>query len=257
MLEYAGRGDGGGIVMARLTVEDQDRGSWVFHSDEAEAAAPGRAVRGRPARVVVVADGAPPAEARLRAERARADALVCADGGVRWVWAAGLVPDLVVGDLDSLPEWARERLPAEAIRHDPGTEDNDLEKTLRAVYARWGETAEVALLGAGPHQGRSDHALANLGVLLARPHRRIQWVDDAGRMVALGAGRLTADDAVGAVLSVLPWAGDGATVSEVGVHYPLDEEHLVLGGRGVSNEIGDETASVEVHRGAALVWIGV
>lgn len=242
--------------MARLTIEDRDRGTWVVHDDEAQPPAGARPGAGAAPRVIVLADGFPPPEERLRAERARADALVCADGGLRTAWAAGLVPDLVVGDLDSLPAWARERLPAGVIRHAPGAEDNDLEKALRAVYEGWGAATEIALLGAGPDQGRSDHALANLGVLLAAPHRRIQWVDAAGRMVALRDGRLTIDDAVGAILSVLPWSPDGATVSEVGVHYPLDEERLLLGGRGVSNEIGDETAVVEVHTGVALVWIG-
>jgi thiamine pyrophosphokinase len=243
--------------MARLTIEDRDRDSWVFYDDDEERQAAARPVAGAAPRIVVLAGGFPPPEDRLRAERARADALVCADGGLRTAWAAGLVPDLVVGDLDSLPGWAHERLPAGVIRHEPGAEDNDLEKALRAVYARWGAAAEIALLGAGPDQGRSDHGLANLGVLLAEPHRRIVWVDAAGRMVALRDGRLTADDAVGAILSVLPWSAGGATVSEVGVHYPLDEARLLLGGRGVSNEIGDETAAVEVHQGVALVWIGV
>jgi thiamine pyrophosphokinase len=243
--------------MARLIIEDRDRGSWAFHDDETGRPGLGPGVPGAAPRILVLAGGFPPPAARLRTERARADALVCADGGVRAAWAAGLAPDLVVGDLDSLPDGARERLPVGVIRHEPSAEDNDLEKALRAVYGRWGAAAEIVLLGAGPDQGRSDHALANLGVLLAEPHRRIQWVDAAGRMVALRDGRLTADDAVGAILSVLPWSAAGATVSEVGVHYPLDEEHLRLGGRGVSNEIGDETATVEVHAGAALVWIGV
>jgi thiamine pyrophosphokinase len=243
--------------MARITVEDRDRGTWVVCDDETQRPDRVRPAPGAAPRIVVLADGFPPPEERLRAERARADALVCADGGVRAAWAAGLVPDLVVGDLDSLPAWARERLPAEVIRHEPGTEDNDLEKALRAVYARWGSGAEIALLGAGPDQGRSDHALANLGVLLAEPHRRIQWVDAAGRMVALRDGRVTVNDSVGAVLSVLPWSPAGATVSEVGVHYPLAEEPLLLGGRGMSNEIGDDSAVVELHAGVALVWIGI
>ena len=76
-------------------------------------------------------------------------------------------------------------------------------------------------------------------------------------MIALRHGKLIVEDAVGATLSVLPWSLHGAVVSEIGLHYPVDEELLLLGGRGVSNEVGDETAWVEVHEGVALVWIGV
>ena len=113
------------------------------------------------------------------------------------------------------------------------------------------------LLGAGGDRGRADHAIANLGVLVAEPHRRIQQVDGEGRLVALRQGKLAIEDAVGATVSVLPWSLHGAVVSEVGLHFPLDEERLLLGGRGISNEVGDETALVEVHEGVALIWIGV
>jgi thiamine pyrophosphokinase len=206
---------------------------------------------------VIVAGGSPPPEERLRAEVERSDALVCADGGFRAAWAAGLLPEMVVGDLDSTPPWARERLADGALFRDARADSNDLEKALERVYTRWGPDTEVAILGAGADQGRSDHSLANLGVLLAEPHRRIQWLDTEGRMIALRSGRLVADDVVGALVSVLPWTLHGIVVSEVGVHYPLDEARLYLGGRGISNEIGDETATIEVHDGVSLIWIGV
>jgi thiamine pyrophosphokinase len=236
--------------VARLAIDDRDRGAWTFFADDAEVPRQGP-------RVVIVAGGSSPSEERLRSEAARSDVLVCADGGVRAAWAAGLVPSLVVGDLDSAPAWTRERLPAASMHLDARLDRNDLEKAIEQAYARWGAEAEIAIFGAGADQGRSDHALANLGVLLAEPHRRIQWIDDSGRMVALRGGKLVVDDAVGALVSVLPWSLHGSVVSEVGVHYPLDEERLFLGGRGLSNEVGDETAALEVHEGVALIWIGV
>jgi len=237
----------------RLRIEDRDRGTWLVHDDEGPG--PGDGAAGP--RVAILLSGFPPPEARLREEVTRARALVCANGGYKAAMAAGLSPDLVVGDLDSLPMWARDKLPEGAVHRDARPDDNDLEKAVREAFRRWGAAAELVILGAGAADGRSDHAIANLGVLIAEPHRRIQWVDAAGRMVALRSGKLTVEDAVGATLSVLPWSLHGSTVSEVGVHYPLDEEKLLLGGRGVSNEIGDEVAVVEIHEGVALVWIGV
>lgn len=239
--------------MPRLRIDDRDRGAWTFHDDEA----PAPAATGTGPRVAILLGGFPPPEARLREEVARARALVCADGGYKAAMACGLSPDLVVGDLDSLPTWARDKLPEGAVHRDARPDDNDLEKAVRETFRRWGAAAELVILGAGAADGRTDHALANLGPLLSEPHRRIQWVDAAGRMVALRSGKLTVEDAVGATLSVLPWSLHGSTVSEVGVHYPLDEEKLLLGGRGVSNEIGDEVAVVEIHEGVALIWIGV
>jgi len=76
-------------------------------------------------------------------------------------------------------------------------------------------------------------------------------VDAAGRMVALRDGRLTIDDAVDTILSVLPWSPEGHG-ERGGRALPLDDERLLLAA-AVSNEIGDETAVVEVHAGVALV----
>ena len=236
--------------MARLRIEDKDRGSWTFHDDDASPS-------GADPRIMILLGGSPPAEERVRAEAARARALVCANGGYKVAMAAGLSPDLVVGDLDSLPEWAREKLPEGAVHRDPNQDDNDLEKAVRQAFRRWGPDAELVLLGAGPDHGRVDHAIANLGVLVTEPHRRIQQVEGAGRLVALRSGKLAIEDAVGVTVSVLPWSLHGAVISEVGLHVPLDEERLQLGGRGLSNEVGDDNALVEVHEGVALIWIGV
>jgi thiamine pyrophosphokinase len=156
-----------------------------------------------------------------------------------------------------MPAWAKDKLPEGAVHRDPSPDHNDLEKAVRQAFRRWGPEAELVLLGAGGDRGRADHAIANLGVLVAEPHRRIQQVDGEGRLVALRQGKLAIEDAVGATVSVLPWSLHGAVVSEVGLHFPLDEERLLLGGRGISNEVGDETALVEVHEGVALIWIGV
>ena len=54
---------------------------------------------------------------------------------------------------------------------------------------------------------------------------------------------------------MLPWTLHGVTVSERGVRWPLDHARLALGGRGVSNAITGDDATVEVHDGVALVWV--
>ena len=59
----------------------------------------------------------------------------------------------------------------------------------------------------------------------------------------------------GRKLSVLPWSLVGVVVSETGVRYPLDHARLALGGRGVSNEVLGDEATVEIDEGVALVWV--
>jgi len=230
--------------MVEITIEDDDRGRWTLLGTGGEAP------------VLIALAGAGMAPERLRAEAARCTALVAADAGAALCLAAGLLPDAVVGDFDSLPAEARARIPLERQHPSDDADTNDLEKALAFVAAGWGAETEVVLAaGGGVDGGRMDHALANLGPIVREPHARISMVDGEGRLFALRKGRATFDGFAGKRLSLLPWSLRGVTASESGVRYPLERAHLVLGGRGVSNEITGDRAIVEVPDGVALVWV--
>lgn len=230
--------------MAAITISDDDRGRWTLLGPGASP------------RVLVVLGGATFDVARLRAEAADATALVAADAGAAFCLAAGLMPDAVVGDFDSLPGAARARLPADRLHQSEDYESNDLEKALAFVRARHGDDVDVVLAaGAALEGGRADHGLANLGPLVREPHTRVSMIDGDGRLFAVRRGRVVLADLVGATVSILPWTLHGVTVSEEGVHWPLDHALLRLGGRGISNEVADPEATIDVHDGVALVWV--
>ena len=231
--------------MAAITIEDEDRGRWTMLGS------------GALPRVLVVLGGATFDPVRLRLEAADATAVVAADAGAAFCLQAGLLPDAVVGDFDSLPAAARARIPAERLHPSEDVETNDLEKAFAFVRARHGDDVDIALVaGAALEGGRADHAVANLGPLVAEPHGRISMIDGDGRLFAVRRGRVLLEDLVGSIVSILPWTLHGVTVSEEGVHWPLDHTLLKLGGRGISNEIADPGATIDVHDGVALVWVG-
>jgi thiamine pyrophosphokinase len=238
--------------MAAIQVEDRDRGRWTVWSDDADDAG---AASG--ARVLVVLGGAGFDTGRLKDEAARATAVVAADAGALLCLEAGLESEAVVGDFDSLPEAARAKIDAARLRPSSDAETNDLEKALAWVSSRHGAGTEVVLAaGAAVDGGRMDHALANLGPLLREPHGRISMVDGEGRLFALRSGRAVLSGLEGKLVSLLPWSLVGVEASETGVLYPLDRARIALGGRGVSNEVDADEATIEVHEGVALVWVG-
>ncbi len=139
--------------------------------------------------------GAAPERAPLEEALRRAPALVCADGGANGL-PAGVTPEAVIGDLDSLDDvegWAA-RLGPRLVRVEE-QETTDLEKCLLRVEAPF-------FIGVGFLGGRVDHELAALHALIADP-RPILLI---GREdVVLSAGRaLALDLPAGVRLSLLP-----------------------------------------------------
>ena len=118
-------------------------------------------------RAIILANGPlPNPEAAQRYIRA-GDWLICADGGTRHALTLGLIPDVVIGDLDSLEPQFKAELESQGVRFEvyPADKDQtDLELALElAVAAGVRQIDILAVQG-----GRLDQSLANL-LLLTRP----------------------------------------------------------------------------------------
>ena len=207
-------------------------------------------------RAVVVAHGeVDPADvAHVRG----ADVVIAADGGTLHLEAWGTLPHLVVGDLDSLPPEARDRLVAAGGRvelHPREKDKTDTEIAVdRAVALGADEVVIVGALG-GP---RIDHAIANTLLLAGRADALIRLVRGPMSMRLLRGGeRLELTGSEGEVVTLLAIGGDALEVRTSGLRYPLTGETLRLGSsRGVSNEIAAPPASVGLGTGALLVIEG-
>lgn len=218
---------------------------------------------GSPAIVIADGDAVPAALAAIRAELA-GDPLpplaIAADGGAAKALAAGLRPDLVLGDGDSLAPAVRDALVRSGVELRlvaPEKDESDTELCLTAAIARGARRIRIAGALGGP---RVEHAIANL-LLLAHPMldgldvaivappssiRRVGSADAAGSLEIIGVP--------GDHVSLLPVDGRVEGVRTAGLRYPLAGEPLVAGpARGLSNELLGTTATVTTVRGRLLV----
>ncbi len=186
--------------------------------------------------------------------------VIAADGGAGKALAAGVRPDIVIGDGDSLEAHERARLEAlgtELRFADPDKDESDTELCLLAALAP--EASKITLLGALGGD-RPEHAVANL-LLLADPRadgRVVEIVDGASRLVRIGTnggpGALSLAGAPGDYVSLFPIGGAVDGVRTDGLRFRLDGERLDMGpSRGLSNELLDEQALLTTERGCLLV----
>lgn len=208
-------------------------------------------------RIVIFANGVledPVAESRRWVEPG--SLLVAADGGADHILAAGLTPDHVIGDMDSLAEPLLSHFEALGVslhRSPVAKDETDLELALTWAAGQ-SEVQEIVVLGA--FGGRPDQALANL-LLLAIPELRGQraWMVDGPWTVRLirGGDRVTLVGSQGDRLSLIPLAGPAEGVTTEGLHFSLSQETLDFGpARGVSNRFQSDTVSIALRTG--MLW---
>ncbi|MCF7805262.1 MAG: thiamine diphosphokinase [Candidatus Marinimicrobia bacterium] len=199
--------------------------------------------------VLIVANGEQPKPPQHWNRIKRANPLICTDGAANWLLEREITPDVIIGDLDSLDESLRDNLDHETIRHVPTQDNTDLEKTL--LYALdQGYTAATVLGATGK---RDDQTLANLYLLVKYSDKiHIQLLTNYSTIEAV-TGEFTTRVEKGQTISLLP-VGKVSGVTTKGLKYPLENETLEIGTRGVSNLAADEEITVSVTSGTLLLF---
>lgn len=205
-------------------------------------------------RALIFANGSlPDIEAARRMIRDD-DTLIAADGGTRHLFNMDLVPQLVIGDLDSLDEDEKVKLAAAGVRIEHASRDKDetdLELAVRHALLEGHKVIRIV----GALGGRLDHTLGNLALLsdpsLAEVDVRL---DDGIQEALLVREKADLFGKAGDIVSLLPWGGDVTGVTTEGLKWSLKDE-ILFGHRtrGISNEMLGSKADVKIKTGLLLI----
>lgn len=220
--------------------------------------APGGIVRAdtRCPTLIVGAAPAPGAADVVRLLAAEAADVIAADGGATVCLEAGVTPDVVIGDFDSLDATTAAALRSKAVdlvAHPSDKDRTDLSLACELARARHARGLRLTCA----YANRMDHTIAALGVALSAADLSPEIVEPAWRGWILSANaRSTLElEANGATVSVIALGGV-ARVSATGVRWPLERATLAaLSDLGVSNIGSGERTCIVVHEGAVLVTL--
>lgn len=185
------------------------------------------------------------------------DVILAADSGMDFLYRTKILPDIIVGDFDSVDpevlEFFREHEEIDICALNPVKDDTDTEFAIRESIRR-GATEITIIGGTGT---RLDHVLGNISLLGIGLEEdvRMELLDANNRI------RMTDHSVVlkkkqqyGKYLSLLPYSEKVTGVTLKGVKYPLDNYTMgVFNSLGISNEIVDAEASIELKSGRLLV----
>ena len=179
------------------------------------------------------------------------DYVIAADRGFDSLLAYGVMPDLAVGDFDSLGEVPSGK---NVIRHPVEKDDTDMMLAVKTGLSRGCRTF-VLYGGIG---GRLDHTYANLQTLtyLSDHGARGYLLGDGFAATAWKDGVLDFPAGLTGPVSVFCPGEKAEGVSIEGLYYPLQNAVLTSGfPLGVSNQFIGVSARVSVRKGTLLaMW---
>ena len=183
------------------------------------------------------------------------DLVIAADGGSSHCQVMDIIPDVLIGDLDStskslLKEW--EAAGVQIIRHPREKDQTDLELAL--LHAQKTGAREIVVFGAVG--GRLDMTFGNL-LLLAHPELtgEIAYICGKEEVRLLHSGEsLTLRGEPGDTVSLISLHPDSSKITTEGLEYPLVKEELGFGfTRGISNRMTATQASIHLVRGLLVL----
>lgn len=182
--------------------------------------------------------------------------IIAADSGLRHASSLGLVPDVVVGDFDSVTPGDLAAF-ATVPRQSHPPEKNYIDLELALVIAQERGAEHLLLLGAtGVRLDQSLTALL-LAVRLRQEGEQLSLHSGRQDIYPLRAGdRHILNEKVGTVFSLLSMdLRQSAVVTVRGAKYNVTHTKLAFGvGRGVSNEVVDRV-EVQLEQGFVLLIV--
>ncbi|MEG0830167.1 MAG: thiamine diphosphokinase [Anaerovoracaceae bacterium] len=176
--------------------------------------------------------------------------IICADGGYNYSKEAGIVPDLLLGDFDSVST----SLPPDIKTLTFPSKKNFTDTGLCVSTAIQQGFDQILIIGG--MGGRMDHTIANLQTMTeaAKSVKSIAIVDQCNYATILKNDTLILQKKQYQYVSLFSLSDQCTGVNITGVDYPLHDHTLTNDfPLGVSNVISKDSCKISVESGTLLV----
>jgi thiamine pyrophosphokinase len=185
-----------------------------------------------------------------------AECLIAADGGLRHLYSLDLLPNILVGDLDSVTPEQIERAEAGGckIQRFPVEKDQtDLELAL--LESKKHGYKRIVVVGA--FGGRIDQEIANLHLLTIPELNGLHvtfWSSFCDCFLVHSGEKI--NGGIGDKLSMISLTPEVKGITTEGLKYPLRAETLIFcRSRGISNEVTSLPVTIQFESGKLLCFL--
>ena len=200
--------------------------------------------------ILIIAGAKSAGKIFLRREAKSHDFVLALDGGADTALKAGILPDMALGDLDSISQEAKKELGPRRLFKISRQDNTDLEKGLSFCKVVKPKRITVTCMTGG----RLDFTLSNFSSLFgAVENFNIEVKSPQWRIYPIESSRRF-NAQKGAVVSLIPFS-DIEALTLKGLKYGLNNAQLKVGQSAVSNIAKSKEFAVEFEKGKLLVMI--
>ncbi len=200
---------------------------------------------------IILANGRPPKKSDIRFFKSKNfSTLICADGGANSAFKMGVIPEYIIGDLDSADNKALDHFKNKStVIRFKRQNDTDVEKCLKfAIRKKYDSAVLFGVTG-----DRLDHSFCNLGIVLKFFGKIDLSLTAENSYLTAHTGMVELSSLPGETISL--YGFDSKTkITSTGLKYPLKNTALPFGIReSTSNVSTSENVSLNIKGGKIFV----
>jgi len=197
--------------------------------------------------IVLIANSEIDLSEKLLLEIKAAQAIIAVDGGLLHCKTYGLIPDFIVGDLDSVSSDLLEHFPLTPKKIYPCEKDKtDLELSVELALSLTPNVIRIF----GGLGGRVDHLLANINLLASHPGKL--FLESQKQKLFVINEEIVLEVSISQTLSLIPLNGPVYGVTTKGLKWELSKATLDQNFMSISNVALTELIMIKVEKGNLL-----
>lgn len=207
---------------------------------------------------VIIANGQFPRTEYPRYLIDSSDMKICCDGVLTTLEKHNIIPDVVIGDLDSVCGRALKRFKGQVVKVDE-QETNDLTKAFTWLIGNHPEVEDIRIVGATGR--REDHTIGNMSLLmeyeklfsLSARGIKVEMVSDYSTIFAIG-GSCTLQVGLGRAISLFT-ADSSLRIKSQGLQWPLDDVVFDNWWKATLNKASEDTVRLTFSHEAPVLIV--
>lgn len=200
---------------------------------------------------IIIGNGKPPQKKVINFLKNKGfNTLIAADGGANKLLKYNLLPDYIIGDLDSIEKQTIDKFAdTSRIIKIKRQNDTDIEKSLKfAIKSGFNEAVLIGVTG-----DRLDHTICNLGIVLKFTEKiTLKLISENSILIPFNK-KIEFTTIPNETISLYGFNNINKIKTE-GLFYPLKNENLSFGGKeSTSNKTISDKVKIEVKNGIVFV----